>query len=94
MNEWWKNPVLQGEDNDYGQYDYLVNPLPQNYREKIRGKCHCDSCGKYRCFNIRDVAFFYTLDGYDNMSYTECWLCRLSCKFYRFKRRFKNIKFF
>ena len=27
MDKWWKNPVLQGEDNDYGQYDYLINPI-------------------------------------------------------------------
>lgn len=27
MSDWWKNPVLQGEDNDYGQYDYLIEKL-------------------------------------------------------------------
>ena len=21
MNKWWKNPVLQGPENDYGDYD-------------------------------------------------------------------------
>ena len=31
MNEWWKAPVLQGEDNDYGQYDYLIEEIPENY---------------------------------------------------------------
>lgn len=30
MKNWWKNPVLQGEDNDYGQYDYLIEELPHD----------------------------------------------------------------
>ena len=28
MKNWWKNPVLHGEDNDYGQHDYLIEELP------------------------------------------------------------------
>ena len=33
MNKWWKAPILQGEDNEYGEYDYLIEEIPQNTRE-------------------------------------------------------------
>ena len=97
MNKWWKNPVLQGEENDYGQYDYLINPLPQNRHEWIKGECHCDSCGKYRHLSVRDTAYFYTLDGYDSLDCTECWICvltsKIHTKIHRLKKPFKNAKF-
>ena len=28
--EWWRAPVLQGPENDYGDYDYLIEELPHN----------------------------------------------------------------
>ena len=31
MFNWWKNPVLQGEENDYGDYDYLIEEIPESY---------------------------------------------------------------
>ena len=33
MNNWWKSPVLQGEENDYGAYDYMIEEIPNNTRE-------------------------------------------------------------
>lgn len=93
MNDWWKAPVLQGPENDYGQYDYLINPIPENTHEWIKGECRCDSCGKYRHLSVRDTAYFYTLDGYDSLDYTECWACVLAAKIRRMKKPFKNAKF-
>ena len=45
MSDWWKAPVLQGPENDYGEYDYLINQLPRNRNEWKRHsyKCKCDS---------------------------------------------------
>lgn len=33
MNQWWKNPVLHGPENDYGDYDYLIEELPSDHAE-------------------------------------------------------------
>lgn len=79
MDKWWKNPVLQGPENDYGDYDYLINELPENYAkwELSKYTSKCDSCGKYRHLMFRSAYHFHTLDGYDSMDYDECWLCRL-----------------
>ena len=65
MNEWWKSPVLQGEDNDYGQYDYLINKLPDNIMKWEWYHRKCDSCGKYHKLNLYSVHHFYTFDGWD-----------------------------
>lgn len=93
MDKWWKNPVLQGEENCYGQYDYMASPIPKNTHEWIKGECHCDSCGKYRHLSVRDTSYFYTLDGFDYLDYTECWLCQLAIKVRRLKKPFKNAEF-
>ena len=29
--DWWKAPVLQGPENDYGQYDYMIEEIPKDY---------------------------------------------------------------
>ena len=29
--DWWKAPILQGEENDYGDYDYLIEEVPKSY---------------------------------------------------------------
>lgn len=97
MSDWWKNPVLQGEDNDYGEYDYLVNPLPKNeaYWDFSKYKWKCESCGKFSHLMFRTVEYFYCLDGYDSMSYDECWKCRIEsdirCKVYGIKKKIKNF---
>ena len=97
MNNWWKNPVLQGPENDYGEYDYLVNELPENeaYWDYSKDKCKCESCGKHRHLMFRMTHYFYCYDGYDSMSYDECWRCRVASnirgKIYKFKKKIKNI---
>ena len=92
MNKWWKNPVLQGPENDYGDYDYLIEELPNDSVkwEFDRYKGRCDSCGKERHLLLKSVSYFYTLDGYDYMSYDECWACRLKSKIYSIKYKLKK----
>ena len=75
MNNWWKNPVLQGDDNDYGQYDYLVEELPKNTREWSTWEYKCSECGKWHKLNVVYTGYFYTLDGWDSHSTEVCWLC-------------------
>lgn len=92
MNKWWKAPVLQGPENDYGQYDYLIEELPEDYVKWDFSKyaCKCDSCGKERHLLLKSAHHFYTLDGYDYMNYDECWVCRLKCKVWSIKHKIKK----
>lgn len=96
MNNWWKSPVLQGEENDYGDYDYLATELPQNTVEWTRWEQHCDSCGKNRNLHRVSTSYFYTLDGYDSMSYYECWICvvkdAIRKPFRKLKKKIKIIR--
>jgi hypothetical protein len=92
MNNWWKNPVLQGPDNEYGEYDYLIEELPHDsVKWKYdRYKSKCDSCGKERHLLLKSVSYFYTLDGYDYMNYDECWVCRLKSRVWSIKYKLKK----
>ena len=89
MDNWWKAPVLQGEDNDYGQYDYLIEDIPENkarWEFDRKYKWKCDDCGKDRHLLFCTSNYFYTLDGYDSMAWNTCWKCYL-------KNRIHGIKF-
>ena len=90
MKNWWKNPILQGEDNDYGQYDYLIEKLPHDESrwEWCYGKC--DSCGKYHRLNFYSNHYFYTYDGWDSFDYTDCWKCRFENAIWKIKNRMKK----
>jgi hypothetical protein len=92
MNDWWKAPVLQGDENDYGDYDYLIEELPNDYAKWDLSiyRDRCESCGKERHLLLRSAHYFYTLDGYDSMSYDECWVCRLKSKVWSIKHRIKK----
>ena len=92
MNDWWKAPVLQGDENDYGDYDYLIEELPNDYVkwEFSRYKGRCESCGKERHLLLRSAHYFYTLDGYDYMNYDECWVCRLKAKVWSIRHKLKK----
>jgi hypothetical protein len=92
MDKWWKSPVLQGPENDYGQYDYLIEEIPNDYVKWEHSKyaSKCDSCGKERHLLLRSAHYFYTLDGYDCMDYDECWVCRLKSKVWSIKHRIKK----
>lgn len=71
--EWWKDPRL----DDEGTYDYLVEELPNDTSEWVRYYQKCGNCGKYHRLNKVDTHYFYCWDGWDSMSYNECWKCRL-----------------
>ena len=71
--EWWKDPRL----DDEGTYDYLVEELPRDTSKWERYYQNCDTCGKFHKLNKVDTHYFYCYDGWDSMSYSECWKCRL-----------------
>ena len=75
-------PILRGEDNEYGDYDYLVNQLPSNVAKwrLSRYASSCDQCKRYRHLYFESRQFFYTLDGYDSLDYNECWVCAIKGK--------------
>lgn len=89
MNNWWKSPVLQGPENDYGDYDYLIEDIPDNSIEWSRYRHKCDECGKERNLTLIYTACFRTMDGWDSMESYECWRCYLKRKI---KAPFKALK--
>ena len=89
MNEWWKAPVLQGEENDYGDYDYLIEDIPSNTTKWNWWYETCDHCGKGHKLNLVSIGYFRTMDGWDSMENCECWVCYLKRKI---KQPFKTLK--
>lgn len=102
MNDWLKAPVLQGPENDYGNYDYMIEEIPQNSAkwDLSRYKWKCDDCGKDRHLRFVTEEYFHTLDGWDCLSYATCWRCAIKnwivgtrfCLIYNMHRRIKAIK--
>lgn len=75
MSDWWKSPVLQGEENDYGDYDYLIEEIPSDSSEWTKWEYKCSECGKLRKWNKVYTHSFHTLDGYDSIFTEVCWVC-------------------
>ena len=98
MSDWWKSPVLQGSENDYGDYDYLIEELPKDHCgwDLQRYTSKCDNCGKERHLLFRATHYFYCWDGWDSMDSTECWKCMIEDKIWsvkhKIKKRIKIIK--
>ena len=96
VKDWWKAPVLQGPENDYGEYDYMIEDIPDNYSEWSleKAKYKCDCCGKYRHLLRESYSYFHTLDGYDYMAQYDCWACvvkaRINLPIHRLKRKIKK----
>ena len=95
--DWWKSPILQGEENDYGDYDYLIEEIPQSYcRWEFSKIAWEDDCG--HCSHLRKVwcDYFRTMDGYDSMSGSDCWRCVLKDTIKltprKFRRKIKTMK--
>jgi hypothetical protein len=86
MNEYWKDPRL----DDEGTYDYLVEELPSDTAKWQWYYQKCDSCGKYHRLNFDSTHYFYCWDGWDSMSYAECWRCKLRGKISGIKARIKK----
>jgi len=72
-------PALRGEDNEYGDYDYLAGSLPSNVArwDLSRTAWKCDACKRYRHLRFITQYHFYTLDGYDSSDCDVCWVCML-----------------
>lgn len=86
MNEYWKDPRL----DDEGTYDYLVEELPSDTAMWQWCYQKCDICGKYHRLNFNSTHYFYCYDGWDSMSYAECWKCRLRDKIYSIKAKIER----
>ena len=86
MKEYWKDPRL----DDEGTYDYLVEELPSDTQKWQWYYQKCDSCGKYHRLNFEGTHYFYCWDGWDSISYVECWSCKLKAKLYRTKSKIKQ----
>lgn len=86
MNEYWKDPRL----DDEGTYDYLVEELPGDTAKWQWYYQKCDSCGKHHRLNFESTHYFYCYDGWDSMTYVECWRCKLKYKIYSIKSKIKK----
>lgn len=93
---WWKAPVLQGPENDYGDYDYLAERLPTDTcRWEWDYVSRCDDCGKEHRINKCATHYFYCWDGWDSMSSTVCWKCYAKDRIHGYfweKRQAKKAK--
>ena len=91
-NNWWKAPILQGPENEYGDYDYLIEEIPENKAkwEISKYAWKCDDCGKESHLLFSTTSYFYTLDGYDYMSYNTCWRCYLKEQIHKMKYHIKH----
>lgn len=87
MNDWWKNPVLQGPENDYGDYDYIIEEIPEDYAkwELSKYRWKCDDCGKEKHLRFCTAHHFHTLDGWDSLSWSTCWKCCIKNRIFNFK---------
>ena len=86
MDKYWQDPRL----DDEGTYDYLIEELPSDTAKWQWYYQKCDSCGKYHRLNFDSTHYFYCYDGWDSMSYTECWKCRIKDKIYAIKAKIKR----
>jgi len=89
MNEYWKDPRL-GTDDDEGAYDFYAEELPSDTAKWQWYYQKCDSCGKYHRLNFESTHYFYCWDGWDSMSYAECWKCMLRDKIWAIKSGIKK----
>lgn len=89
MDKYWQDPRL-GTDDDEGVYDYYAEELPTDTQGWQWWYEQCDSCGKYHRRNFVSTHYFYCWDGWDSMSYTECWRCKLKDKISSIKCNMKK----
>lgn len=76
--DWWKSPILQGEENDYGEYDHLIEEVPESYcRWEFSKIAWEDDQGHPSHLRKVWCNYFRTMDGYDCMDGSDCWRCIL-----------------
>ena len=90
MSKWWKAPVLQGPENDYGDYDYLIEEIPGDSITWSKWERKCGECGKTHMWNLCHTHCFRTMDGWDSIDHYECWLCYVKRKLREPFRKIKN----
>ena len=91
MKDWWKSPVLQGEENDYGDYDYLIEEIPESYcRWEFSKIAWEDDHGHPSHLRKVWCNYFRTMDGYDSVGGSDCWRCVLKDKIKLIPRKFKR----
>ena len=82
--------------SEYDEYDYFYTKLPSDTSEWEYYYSKCETCGKHHKFNKVETHYFYSMDGYDSISCTECWKCRLKAKISvikaKIKKKFKQRK--
>ena len=86
----WDEILHDPRIDDEGNHDYYAEDLPSDTARWERGRCRCESCGKYRRLTYRSTHYFYCYDGWDSMSYTECWRCASKAKVRSIKWVIKN----
>lgn len=88
----WNEILHDNRLDDEGTHDYLVEELPEDHTTKYFSweKVCCETCGKRRHFYRVHYNYFYCWDGYDYMSYTECWQCALGISPKALLRKLKN----
>ena len=84
-----KLPILQGPENDYGEFDYLVTDVPADeelVKTRMGYKHRCESCNKEFKTLYVSTHYFHTMDGWDSISYYECKKCAKLDAISRIKR--------
>lgn len=77
----WEEILHDPRIDDSGEYDYLVEELPQDNTRWIHGyETRCGCCGKRTKHYQISTHYFYCYDGWDSMSFDECWKCILKRK--------------
>lgn len=74
----WKEILQDPRIDDSGNYDFYAIDLPENEERWCSNRYRiykCDTCGRYVRRAFVQKNYFYTIDGYDYLSYTECARC-------------------
>ena len=88
-------PILQGPENDYGELDIYAIDIPadeQLVKTRMGHKCRCDGCGKEFKTLYVSTHYFYTIDGWDSISYHGCKKCAKLDAINRIKRTFVAVR--
>lgn len=89
--DWWKAPILQGEENDYGTYDHLIEEVPESYcRWEFSKIAWEDDQGHPSHLRKVWCNYFRTMDGYDSCGGSDCWRCVLRDTIKLIPRRIKR----
>lgn len=86
----WDEILHDPRIDETGDCDYYAEDLPSDNKSWIKSECKCETCGKYHKIIQRSTHYFYCWDGWDSISYDECWVCVLKTKLHHIFRRFSR----